>query len=79
MSSVTDVFGWRAWRQPSTNFLVPPKLGYSVRTLRPHTCLILPFVHNRISHEKRFSQPRGSKELHKREKNWNPKTKWLCE
>ena len=61
MSSGTGVFGWRAWRQPSTNFLVPPKLGYSVRTLRPHTCLILPFVHNRISHEKRFSRLRGSK------------------
>ena len=61
-------FGWRAWRKPSTNFLVPPKLGYSVRTLRPHTCLILPCVRSDNLHVKRYSRPRSSKELHKREK-----------
>lgn len=61
-------FGWRAWRKPSANFLVPPKLGYSVRTLRPHTCLILPCVRSGHLHVKRYSRPRSSKELHKREK-----------
>lgn len=34
----------RAWRQPSTNFLVSQKLGYSVYALWTHTCLILPLV-----------------------------------
>jgi len=61
-------FGWRAWRKPSANFLVPPKLGYSVRTLRPHACLILPCVRSGYLHVKRFTRPRSSKELHKREK-----------
>ena len=45
-------FGWRAWRKPSANFLVPPKLGYSVRTLRPHACLILPCVRSGCLHVK---------------------------
>lgn len=31
-------------RQPSANFPVPSKFGHSVRTLRPHTCLIFHFV-----------------------------------
>ena len=45
-------FGWRAWQKPSANFLIPPKLGYSVRTLRPHACLILPCVRSGCLHVK---------------------------
>lgn len=67
--SDTNAFVRRVWRQPSANFLVPQKLGYSVRTLWTHTCLILPLVRSGCLHEKRFSRPRSSKELYKREIN----------
>lgn len=75
-------FGWRAWRKPSTNFLVPPKLGYSVRTLRPHTCLILPCIRSGYLHVKRSSRPRSSMELlvltSKEKEEWYGNLWWLC-
>ena len=39
------------------------------KVLGPHTCLILPGVRSEGMHVKRFSRPRSSKGLHKREKN----------
>ena len=42
--SDANAFVRRAWRQPSTNFLVSQKLGYSVCALWTHTCLILLLV-----------------------------------
>ncbi|RHA74476.1 hypothetical protein DW921_10510 [Phocaeicola coprophilus] len=39
------------------------------KVLCPHTCLILPDVRSEGMHVKRFSRPRSSKGLHKREKN----------
>ena len=39
------------------------------KVLGPHTCLILPVVRSEELHEKRFSRPRSSKGLHKREIN----------
>lgn len=39
------------------------------KVLCPHTCLILPGVRSEGMHVKRFSRPRSSKGLHKREKN----------
>ena len=51
----------RAWRKPSTNFLVPQKLGYSVCALWTHTCLILPLAHRVELARKRFALPRSSK------------------
>lgn len=39
------------------------------KVLCPHTCLILPGVRSEGMHVKRFSRPRNSKGLHKREKN----------
>ena len=41
------------------------------KVLCPHTCLIPPGVRSEGLHEKRFSRPRSSKGLHKREKNRN--------
>lgn len=43
-SSAAVAFCQRVCRQPSANSPVPSKFGHSVRTLRPHTCLIFPFV-----------------------------------
>ena len=37
-------FSRRTWRQPSTNFLILQKFGYSVCILWLHTCLFLPLV-----------------------------------
>lgn len=64
-SSAADAFRRRAWRQPSAIFFVPIKIGYSVRALWLHTCLMLPCVRSVHLHIKRFSRPGSSKSFTK--------------
>ena len=78
-SSVAGAFGRRAWRQPSANFPVPPKFGYSVRALWSHTCLISLYVRSPACTKNGFPDHEAQRSFTRGKRIETSKLKGLCE